>query len=84
MVLVTAMVLCARSQDSLLLPSVRRMHIVFGIGVFKGGKPRLNTLETTELRRRFLISSRTCGRETRYAFCRVLIIGFKLASYLIR
>ena len=46
------MVLCARSQDSLLSVSVRRVHVVFSTTGFKGGgKPYHNTLEITALQR---------------------------------
>ena len=36
MALITAMVLCARFQDSLLSVSVRRVHAVFSTAAFKG------------------------------------------------
>ena len=53
MALITAMVSCARSQDSLLSVSVRRLHVVFSTGRFKGGgKSCPKTRETAALRRR--------------------------------
>ena len=40
MALITALVLCASSQDSLLSTSVRRVYAVFPVAGFKiGGKP---------------------------------------------
>ena len=52
MALVTAMVLRARSQDSLLSVSVGRVHIAFSTAGFKdGGKPCLKTRETPALPR---------------------------------
>ena len=48
---ITAMVLCARSQDSALSVSVRRVGVVFSTAGFKGeGKPRFTTLEKDVLR----------------------------------
>ena len=47
MVLLTAMVLCTRSQDSLLSVSMDRVHVVFSTAGFKsGGKPCPKTRET--------------------------------------
>ena len=41
MALITALVLCARSQDSLLSVLMRRVHVVFSTaGFMGGGKPR--------------------------------------------
>ena len=37
MALIIAMVLCTRSQDSLLFVSLRRVHVVFSTAGFKGG-----------------------------------------------
>ena len=52
MTLITALVLCARFQDSLLSMSVRRVHVVFSAAGFKdGGKPCRKTPETAALRR---------------------------------
>ena len=52
MALVTAMVLCARSQDSLMSVSVRRVHVVFSTARFRGGgKPCPKTRVTNALRR---------------------------------
>ena len=52
MALITAMVLCTRSQDSALSVSVRRMHVVFTTAGFKGeGKMCPKTRETIALRR---------------------------------
>ena len=52
MALITAQVLCARSQDSVMSVSVRRVHVVLSIAGFKGGgKPRRKTRETAALRR---------------------------------
>ena len=52
MALITAMVSCARSQDSLPLVSVRRVHDVFSNAGFNGGgKPCPMTRETVALRR---------------------------------
>ena len=51
MALITVMVSCTRSQKSLLLVSVRRVHVVFSSGGFKGGgKPCPNTCETAAMR----------------------------------
>ena len=48
--LVTAMVLCARSQDSLMSASVRRVHVLFSTAGLKcGGKPFPKTGETAAL-----------------------------------
>ena len=50
--LITALVLCATSQDALLSVSVRRVHVVFPTAEFKGGgKPCPTTRETAALRR---------------------------------
>ena len=52
MALITAVVSCAKSQDSLLSVSVRRVHDVFPTVEFNGGgKPCLKTRETAALRR---------------------------------
>ena len=52
MVLITALVLCARSQDSLLSVSVRRVHVAFSTAGYKdGGTPRYITREIAALRR---------------------------------
>ena len=52
MALLTAMILCARSQDSLLSVSVRMVHVVFSAAGFKGGgKPSPKTRDTAMLRR---------------------------------
>ena len=59
MTLITAMVLCARSQDSYcqcqcvgLSVYVRRVHVVISNAGFKGGgKPRPTTRETAALQR---------------------------------
>ena len=52
MALTTALVLCARSQDSLLSMTVRRVHVVFSTAGFKGGgKPHPKARETVTLRR---------------------------------
>ena len=52
MTLITALVLCARSQDSLLSVSVRNVHVVFSTAGFKGGeKPCPKTREIFALRR---------------------------------
>ena len=51
MTLATALVLCARSLDSVLSMLVRRVLVVFSTAGFKGeGKPCLKTCETTALR----------------------------------
>ena len=51
MALITALVLCARSQDSLLSVSVRKVHVLFQAVAFKGGgKLCPNTRETAALR----------------------------------
>ena len=52
MTLLTAMVLCATSQDSVLSVSVRiRVHVVFSTAAFKGGGKLCNmTRETFQLR----------------------------------
>ena len=50
--LVTAMVLCARSQDSIPSVSVRRVRVVCSTAGFEGvGKPYPMTCETDALRR---------------------------------
>ena len=47
MALITAMVLCARSQDSVLSVSERRVHVLFSKAEFKGeGKSSQTTRET--------------------------------------
>ena len=47
MALITAMVLCARSQDSILSTLLSRVHVVFSTTGFKGGgKPCYNTCES--------------------------------------
>ena len=52
MKLITAMVLWARYQDSLLLMAVNRVHVVFSTAGFKGeGKQCCKTRETGSLRR---------------------------------
>ena len=52
MAFVTALVLCARSQDSSLSVSVRRADVVFSTAGFKGGgKPCPWTRETAALQR---------------------------------
>ena len=52
MALITALVLCARSQDSLLLVSERRVHVVIWTAGFMGrGKLCPKTCETAALRR---------------------------------
>ena len=52
MALVTALVLCAWSQDLLLSLSVCRTYVVFSTAGFEdGGKPCHRTLETVALRR---------------------------------
>ena len=51
-VLITAMVLCAKSQDLLLSVSVRGANVLFSTAVFMDGrKPCPKTRETTALRR---------------------------------
>ena len=48
MALITAQVLCARSQDLVMSVSVRRVHVVLSVAGFKGGgKPRPKTREDT-------------------------------------
>ena len=52
MELITAMVLCARSRDSLLSASVRRVHVVFSTTGYKSkGRPCQKKHETAALRR---------------------------------
>ena len=52
MALITAVVLCARSQNLLLSVSMRRAHVGFSTaGLTGGGKPCPKTHETTALRR---------------------------------
>ena len=52
MAVITALVLCARSQDTFPSVSVRRVHVVLPTAGFKGGgKPCPNTRETNVLRR---------------------------------
>ena len=44
--LITAMVMCAKSQDSLMSVSVRRVHVIFSTAELKGGgKPYPKTRE---------------------------------------
>ena len=58
--LVTDMVWSARSQDSALTVSVRRVHVVFSTAGFKsGGKPSPKTRDTITLRRGTRKASRT-------------------------
>ena len=50
--LIVALVLCGRSQDSLMSVSVRRAHVVFSATRLKGGgKPCPKTRETAALQR---------------------------------
>ena len=56
---ITAMVLCDRSQDSLLSVSVRMVPVVFSTtGFTDGGKPCHKTCETVALRRGIQQASR--------------------------
>ena len=49
MVLITTLVLCARSQDFVMSVSVRRVHVVFSTAGFNGGgKPCHKTREDTQ------------------------------------
>ena len=51
MAFIATLVLHARSQDSLLSVSVRRVHVVFPTAGFKGGrKPCPKTRETAKIR----------------------------------
>ena len=60
MELITALVLCARSQYSVLSVSVRRVNVVFLTAGFKdGGKPCPKTRETAALHRGIQKTSRT-------------------------
>ena len=60
MALVTALILCARSQGLYLSVSERRVHVVFSTAGFKGGgKPCRKTGETAALRRGIQKTSRT-------------------------
>ena len=60
MALITALVLCARSQDSLLSVAVCRINVVFSTAGFKdGGKPCPKTRETAALRRGVQKDTRT-------------------------
>ena len=60
MALITTLVLCARSQDSLLSVPVRRVHVVFSTAGFNGGgKPCYKPRETATLRRSNQHPSRT-------------------------
>ena len=57
MAFITAMVLCALSQDSV---PMRAVHVVFSTAGFKGGgKPCPNIRETVALRRGIQKASRT-------------------------
>ena len=57
---IPAMVLCAKSQDSLMSVSERRLHAVFSTDGFKcGGKPCSKTREIAALRRDIQNASRT-------------------------
>ena len=50
MALITAMVLCARSRDSLVSVSPRRVHVIFSTTGFKGGgKPLVQSSTCSEL-----------------------------------
>ena len=50
MALIATLVLCVRSQDSLMSVSVRSVHVVFSTAGFKGGgELRPETRETTAL-----------------------------------
>ena len=52
MALITAIVLCARSQDSLLTVLARTVHVVFStVRLRGGGKPCRTLRETAALRR---------------------------------
>ena len=52
MALITSMVLCARSQDSSLSGSVRKVHVVFATAEFRSGrKQRQKALDTSALQR---------------------------------
>ena len=58
--IIGAMVYRARSQDSVLSVSVRKVHVVFSTAEFKdGGKPCPKTRETAALRRAIQKASRT-------------------------
>ena len=60
MAFITALVLFAKTQDSVLLASVRRVHVAFSTAGFKGGgKPRPRTRETAALWRGVQKASRT-------------------------
>ena len=50
MALITAVVLCASSQDSLLSVSMSRVHVVFSIAIFKGGGKPWHTFAVTSNR----------------------------------
>ena len=58
--LIPALVLCARSQDSLMSVSVRRVYVLFlSVGFKNGGKLCPKTRETTALQRGIQKASRT-------------------------
>ena len=60
MALITALVLCASSQDLVMSVSVRRIHVVLSTAGFKGGgKPCPKTRETAALQRSIQKTSRT-------------------------
>ena len=60
MALITTLVLCARSQDLVMLVSVRRVHVVLSTAGFKGGgKPCHKTREAAAMRRGIQKTSRT-------------------------
>ena len=57
---ITALVFCARSQDSSQSVSAHRVRVVFSTAGFKGkGKPRPKTRETAALRRGIQKASRS-------------------------
>ena len=77
MPLVTAMVLCARFQDSLLSVSVRRVRVVFSTSGFKGGEKQYPKTRETKLALKMLAKSVTyfwMGASAGYALVTAVII----------
>ena len=61
MALITAIVLCVRSQDSLLSVSVRRVHVVFSTVRFKAGRKSTKLEDMNEIPFYVQQLRRSCG-----------------------
>ena len=82
MALTTALVLRARSQDSLMSVSVSKVRVVLSIAEFKGGgKPRPKTLQTAALRRCIQKSYTPLLSVSAFVFSLITLEGGTLAYY---